>query len=51
VDVIDKEIMVEGKLGLKTGQYFSISTKALDEVYKLFRVIIQYASKQQVQMV
>ena len=46
LEMVDKHVLQRGQLKLDSHEYFTLSTRAIDEVLKIFSIIIQYASKQ-----
>ncbi|EEF80182.1 hypothetical protein [Methylophaga thiooxydans] len=51
VDLVEKQVLKEGRLQIDTNDYFNISTRAIDEVLKVFGIIIHYASQQHTRMI
>lgn len=51
VDMVEKQVLKEGRLQIDTNDYFNISTRAIDEVLKVFGIIIHYASQQHTRMI
>ena len=51
VDMVEKQVLKEGRLQIDTNDYFNISTRAIDEVLKEFGIIIHYASQQHTRMI
>lgn len=51
VDMVDTQVLKEGRLQLDSNDYFTTSTRAIDEVLKVFGIIIHYASQQHRRMI
>jgi hypothetical protein len=51
LDTVDKKVLQRGPLKIDSHEYFTLSTRAIDEVLKVFSIIIQYASNQQSKMI
>ncbi|WP_417511321.1 hypothetical protein [Methylophaga sp.] len=51
LEMVDKHVLQRGQLKLDSHEYFTLSTRAIDEVLKIFSIIIQYASKQHTRMI
>ncbi|WP_438970373.1 nitrate- and nitrite sensing domain-containing protein [Methylophaga sp.] len=51
VDMVETQVLKEGRLQIDTNDYFNLSTRAIDEVLKVFGIIIHYASHQHRRMI
>jgi len=51
VDMVETQVLKEGRLQIDSNDYFNISTRAIDEVLKVFGIIIHYASQQHTRMI
>lgn len=51
VDMVDTQVLKDGRLQIDTNDYFTTSTRAIDEVLKVFGIIIHYASQQHRRMI
>lgn len=51
LSMVENHVLQEGKLQLDTNDYFNTSTRAIDEVLKVFGIIIHYASQQHTRMI
>lgn len=51
LNMVDKRVLQHGQLELDSHEYFTLSTRAIDEVLKIFSIVIQYASQQQTRMI
>lgn len=51
VDMVETQVLKDGRLQLDSNDYFNTSTRAIDEVLKVFGIIIHYASQQHTRMI
>jgi hypothetical protein len=51
LQMVESDVMKDGKLHIDSNDYFNISTRAIDEVLKVFGIIIHYASQQHTRMI
>jgi hypothetical protein len=51
LSIIDKDVIKDGHISVDSNDYFGVATKAIDEVLKVFGIIIHYASQKQRQMI
>jgi hypothetical protein len=51
LSIIDKDVIKDGQISVDSNDYFGVATKAIDEVLKVFGIIIHYASQKQRQMI
>ncbi|SFK68535.1 nitrate- and nitrite sensing domain-containing protein [Methylophaga sulfidovorans] len=51
LNMVDKRVLQHGQLKLDSHEYFTLSTRAIDEVLKIFSIVIQYASRQQTRII
>ncbi len=51
IEMVEQQVLREGKLQVDSNDYFNLSTKAIDEVLKVFGIIIHYASQQHTRMI
>lgn len=49
--MVDKRVLQPGQLALDSNEYFTLSTRAIDEVLKIFNTVIQYASQQHTRII
>jgi len=49
--MVQQDVLVEGKLQIKPDDYFAASTQAIDDVMKVFGIIMHYASQQHTRLV
>jgi hypothetical protein len=50
IDLIEKQVLIEGDVKLESSQYFSVSTKAIEDVLSVFGILTQHASKHHVKL-
>lgn len=51
VEMVETQVLKEGRLQIDTNDYFNTSTRAIDEVLKVFGIIIHYASQKHTRMI
>ncbi len=51
LQMVEGDVMKDGQLHVDSNDYFNISTRAIDEVLKVFGIIIHYASQQHTRMI
>jgi hypothetical protein len=51
LQMVEGDVMKEGQLHIDSNDYFKVSTQAIDEVLKVFGIIIHYASQQHTRMI
>jgi hypothetical protein len=51
LQMVEGDVMKDGQLQIDSNDYFNVSTKAIDEVLKVFGIIIHYASQQHTRMI
>jgi len=51
VNMVETQVLKDGRLQLDSNDYFNTSTRAIDEVLKVFGIIIHYASQQHTRMI
>lgn len=51
LNMVENRVLQEGKLQVDSNDYFNTSTRAIDEVLKVFGIIIYYASQQHTRMI
>jgi hypothetical protein len=51
LEMVEGRVMKQGQLQIDSNDYFAVSTKAIDEVLKVFGIIIHYASQQHTRMI
>jgi hypothetical protein len=51
LQMVEGDVMKDGQLQVDSNDYFNISTRAIDEVLKVFGIIIHYASQQHTRMI
>ena len=51
IDMLESHLIKEGRVNVDGNDYFNVSTRAIDEVLKVFGIIIHYASRQQARMI
>jgi hypothetical protein len=49
--MVEKQVLQEGRLQVDSNDFFDASTRAIDEVLKVFGIIIHYASQQHIRMI
>jgi hypothetical protein len=49
--LVEGDVMKDGQLQIDSNEYFNVSTRAIDEVLKVFGIIIHYASQQHIRMI
>jgi hypothetical protein len=49
--MVEGDVMKDGQLHIDSNDYFNVSTRAIDEVLKVFGIIIHYASQQHTRMI
>jgi hypothetical protein len=47
LSTIEKDVLKNGAITVNSNDYFTIATKAMDELLKVFGIIIHYASQKQ----
>lgn len=51
LNMVEGHVLKEGRLQVDSNDYFNTSTRAIDEVLKVFGIIIHYASQQHTRMI
>lgn len=51
LNMVENQVLQEGRLKLDSNDYFNTSTRAIDEVLKVFGIVIHYASQQHTRMI
>lgn len=51
IEMVEQQVLREGRLQVDSNDYFNLSTRAIDEVLKVFGIIIHYASQQHTRMI
>jgi hypothetical protein len=51
LQMVEGDVMKDGQLQVDSNDYFNVSTRAIDEVLKVFGIIIHYASQQHTRMI
>jgi len=51
INMVEQQVLKEGQLQVDSNDYFNISTRAIDEVLKVFGIVIHYASQQHTRMI
>jgi hypothetical protein len=51
LQMVEADVMKDGQLHVDSNDYFNTSTRAIDEVLKVFGIIIHYASQQHTRMI
>ncbi len=50
-EMVEFNVLREGRVQVDSNDYFNVSTRAIDEVLKVFGIIIHYASQQHTRMI
>ncbi|MTI64439.1 hypothetical protein [Methylophaga sp.] len=51
MEMVEHNVLKDGRLQVDSNDYFNVSTRAIDEVLKVFGIIIHYASQQHTRMI
>lgn len=51
LNLVEHQVLRDGRLQIDSNDYFNASTRAIDEVLKVFGIIIHYASQQHTRMI
>jgi hypothetical protein len=51
VNLVESQVLKDGRIDVDSNDYFNISTRAIDEVLKVFGIIIHHASQQHTRMI
>lgn len=51
LNLVEHQVLKDGRLQIDSNDYFNVSTRAIDEVLKVFGIIIHYASRQHTRMI
>jgi hypothetical protein len=51
IEMVEHNVLHDGRVQVDSNDYFNVSTRAIDEVLKVFGIIIHYASQQHTRMI
>ena len=51
MEMVEFNVLKDGRVQVDSNDYFNVSTRAIDEVLKVFGIIIHYASQQHTRMI